>query len=440
MDRYAQYARARDRLAAEVSSARIRGQIVGLRKSSSNLFRSRDEQNKHRLDVSDLCHVLRVDTERMTADVEGMTTYETLVAETLGYGLLPVVTPELKTITAGGAVSGLGIESSSFRFGLVHQTVEDMDVLLGDGSVVQCSGRKNADVFYCLPNSYATLGYILRLSVRLMPARPVVRLTHDTYTNAGACFRAMASAAEDPSVDFLDGTVFGPAHLCLTTGRMQDDAPYLSNYRYRSVYYKSIAAKRADYLSIADYVWRWDTDWFWCSKQFHLQNPAIRCLASPWFLNSRTYGRLMRLSRKLMPASTRTESVIQDVAVPIGHAEEFLDFLLSEIRITPVWLCPFRSPPAGTAYPLYSLQAGKLYINFGFWDVLPARGEPGYYNRLVERAAQVLEGRKALYSASFYDPATFRALYDHDRYAAVKSQCDPAGVLGDLYGKCIQGK
>ena len=105
----------------------------------------------------------------MTADVEGMITYEALVDETLRYGLLPAVVPQLKTITVGGAVSGLGIESSSFKFGLVHETIEEMEILLGNRRLVTCSCR-NPDLFFGFPNSYGTLGYALRLTVRLIPA------------------------------------------------------------------------------------------------------------------------------------------------------------------------------------------------------------------------------------------------------------------------------
>ena len=38
-----------------------------------------------------------------------MTTYEDLADATLGHGLMPKVVPQLKTITLGGAVTGLGI-------------------------------------------------------------------------------------------------------------------------------------------------------------------------------------------------------------------------------------------------------------------------------------------------------------------------------------------
>ena len=54
---------------------------------------------------------------------------------------MPAVVPQLKTITLGGAVAGVGIESSSHRHGLVHDTMLELDVLLGDGRVVELHAR-----------------------------------------------------------------------------------------------------------------------------------------------------------------------------------------------------------------------------------------------------------------------------------------------------------
>ena len=72
-----------------------------------------------------------------------MCTYEDLVAATLPYGLSPLVVPQLKTITLGGAVTGLGIESASFRNGLPHESVLEMDILTGAGEVVTASPDQN---------------------------------------------------------------------------------------------------------------------------------------------------------------------------------------------------------------------------------------------------------------------------------------------------------
>ncbi len=79
------------------------GATVRLAKRTSNLFRGRPARDAPGLDVSGLQGVLAVDATARTADVRGMCTYEDLVAETLKYGLAPLVVPQLKTITVGGA-------------------------------------------------------------------------------------------------------------------------------------------------------------------------------------------------------------------------------------------------------------------------------------------------------------------------------------------------
>ena len=70
-----------------------------------------------------------------------MCTYEHLVEVTLAHGRIPLVVPQLRTITLGGAVTGLGIESTSFRNGLPHESVLEMDVLTGSGDLVTDQAR-----------------------------------------------------------------------------------------------------------------------------------------------------------------------------------------------------------------------------------------------------------------------------------------------------------
>src|SRR5205807_8027078 len=131
---------------------------VRLAKSTSNLFRARAKRDAPGLDVSGLTDVISVDPEAGTADVGGMCTYEDLVAATLPYGLSPLVVPQLKTITLGGAVTGLGIESASFRNGLPHESVLEMDVLTGAGELLTTSPTQHPDLFRAFPNSYGPLG------------------------------------------------------------------------------------------------------------------------------------------------------------------------------------------------------------------------------------------------------------------------------------------
>ena len=101
-----------------------------------------------------------------------MCTYEHLVEVTLAHGRIPLVVPQLRTITLGGAVSGLGIESTSFRNGLPHESVLEMDVMTGSGEIV--STKPGDALFDAFPNSYGSLGYATRLRIELEPV-PAVR-------------------------------------------------------------------------------------------------------------------------------------------------------------------------------------------------------------------------------------------------------------------------
>ena len=442
-----QYEQKKARLVAEFKKALARGGAVGLGKTTSNLFRSR-ARAEQLVDVTDFDRVISVDETNMLAEVEGMTTFDAFTRETLKHGLLPAVVPELKSITVGGAVAGGAIESSSFKFGLVHETVVAMEVLCGSGDVISClRTNEHKELFFGFPNTYGTLGYALKLTVKLVPAKKYVELRHERFTDATVYFRALQQACGRDDLDFVDGTVFDERTLYLTTARFVDSAPFVSKYTYMQIYYKSIQKKQLDYLTAYDYIWRWDTDWFWCSKNFGVQKPLLRALARPW-LRSTAYWKIMRWNRrhqfsekllKLGGSDRQEESVIQDVQIPVERAPEFLAFFHDRIGIKPVWICPTK-PASTDHYPSYRLETGQLYINFGFWDVvtLPAGKKEGYFNRQVEQWVDKLHGIKGLYSTVFYDEETFWQHHNGRNYRLLKESYDPQGKLRDLYDKVVR--
>jgi len=440
----AEYEQRKQRLVASLRAGDGNG--VRLQKSTSNLFRDRKAVRSRGLDVREFNHVLAVDTDAMTVDVEGMTPYDTLVAECLRHGVMPTVVPQLKSITIGGATTGCGIEATSFRYGLVHETVLETEILLADGSVVTCTpDNEHRDLFFGFPNSYGTLGYALRLKVRVIPVKPYVHVTHTRYEDPQACFRALAEACAGTS-DFVDGVVFGPREMVISTARFVDKAPWTSDYTFENIYYRSLRERREDYLPVANYIWRWDTDWFWCSKNLLAQNPLVRRLLGRKRLNSVFYTRVMRwnarwgITRLLNRLLGRhTESVIQDVEIPITRAAEFLRFYFETVRFMPVWICPTRPFDPEARFTLYPMEPGTLFVNFGFWDVVTTREAhpPGHFNRLVEREVMRLGGHKSLYSDSYFTPEEFWSLYNREGYQALRAKYDPGGRFRDLYAKCV---
>jgi FAD/FMN-containing dehydrogenase len=422
---------------------------VRLQKRTSNLFRSREQTASGRLDVRSLDQVLAVDSGAQTVEVEGMTPYVDLADACLAKDCMPLVVPQLKSITIGGAVSGIGIESSSFRHGLPHESVLDMEVLLGDGEVVHCTpDNEHADLFHGMANSYGTLGYILKLRARTMPVKPYVELEHRRFGDAETYFTAVGEACRG-DVDFVDGTIFDAGEMYLTLGRFREQAPYSSDYTWLKMYFRSIREREQDFLTVRDYLWRWDTDWFWCSKNLYVQNLPMRLLLGRKRLNSISYQKVMRWNDRvgLMAAlnrllDRRPESVIQDVDIPLDKAPEFLRFFLDEIGIRPVWMCPIGGHDPARYFPLYPLHGEGLYVNFGFWDIVPNpdKQPPGYFNRKVEDKVRELGGVKSLYSDAFYDEETFWQLYDGERYFELKRRYDPENRLKNLYQKCVQRK
>ncbi|PRY56684.1 FAD/FMN-containing dehydrogenase [Knoellia remsis] len=437
-----------------------RTERVRLAKRTSNLFRQRTATVTPGLDTSGLTGVRVVDTGTRTADVDGMCTYEDLVAATLPHGLAPLVVPQLRTITLGGAVTGLGIESTSFRNGLPHESVLELDVLTGTGEIVTASPtNEHADLFRGFPNSYGSLGYATRLRIELEPVQQYVALRHLRFRDLDSLTATLATIAETGThdgehVDHLDGVAFSRDEAYLTLGAQTDDphpdGPATpSDYTGQQIYYRSIQHDdpnpKRDLLTTHDYLWRWDTDWFWCSRAFGAQNPQVRRLWPRRLRRSSVYWKLVALDNRThfsdrleaRRGNPPRERVVQDVEVPIENTATFLSWFLDEVPIEPIWLCPLRLRST-TPWDLYPLEPGRTYVNIGFWSSVPG-GAPGETNRAIERAVSDLDGHKSLYSESFYERHEFDRLYGGERYAVLKQTYDPDFRFPHLYDKAVRG-
>ena len=449
---WTQHAQAVERLRASYAAI-PEGQPVRLAKKTSNLFRPRQATEAAGLDVSGLDGVIAVDARARTADVAGMTTYEHLVDATLPYGLMPLVVPQLRTITLGGAVSGLGIESTSFRSGLPHESVVEMDVFTGAGEVV--TTRPGDDLFDAFPNSYGSLGYATRLRIELEPVRSHVALRHVRFDDAGLLAKTIAMITETreyagEQVDGIDGVAFEPGEYYLTLARWSDHpgrGARSSDYTGQQVYYRSIQQRETDLLTTYDYLWRWDTDWFWCSGAFGAQNPRLRTgLAAqvPPLRRLLPDGRLGPPLPHRRPPRQAGRPTTARAGHPGRRDPGRRSCRSSSTGSTPRSACgrcgcaPSGSGSAsGRPYPL---TLDTTYVNVGFWGTVhvgPDR-ENAPKNRAIEAKVHELGGHKSLYSEAFYDRETFDRLYDGPHLAAVKQTYDPDNRLTSLYDKAVR--
>jgi FAD/FMN-containing dehydrogenase len=318
-------------------------------------------------------------------------------------------------------------------------------VLLGDGRIVTATrDNEHAALFFGFPNSYGTLGYALRVKAKVIPVKPYVRLEHLAFRDFRTYFGALDEVLHAGEADFIDGTVFGPERMFITLGRFSATAPYTSDYTFENIYYRSIEKRTEDYLTVKDYLWRWDTDWFWCSKNVGAQHPLLRKFVfGKEKLGSRHYTKIMRwnsrvgITRKVERLlGLHSESVIQDVDIPLARAAEFAEFYAREIGLWPQWICPIGLGKQNfTLYPMRS----DWYVNFGFWDVKRTREAhaPGHFNRMIEHKVTELGGIKSLYSDSFFPEEEFGRLYGGEAYSDLKRRYDAGGAFPGLYAKCV---
>jgi len=409
----------------------------------SHLFRYRSASaSGSGVSLTRFNRVIEVDVEQSSLNVEGLATFETIVEATLAHGLIPLVCPELKHITIGGAIVGIGIESNCFRHGFVHDGLIEAEVLLPDGRVVLARpDNEHAELFRALPNSYGTLGYILRTRMRLMRARPWVHLRTQRFGDLVDFLAAMRAATQDPNVDFTEGLFHAGGPFFLTNSRFEDHVPRVDDIVRRHVFYKLLEAQPDLYLSTRDYLFRYDPEWFWNLPEswpyLLFRRFAPRSLRNSGFYTRYSAWKRWVLAQLPWTGEEDVEPLIQDWEVPWERARELIEFARRETDIgaKPWIVTPLRTPSTPTLYPI---EANRLYLNLGcYCQVKKVAGRTDYwYTRILDDKCFALGGIKMLYSSTFLAPEQFWAHYNGKAYWALKQRYDPKGQLKDLYAKC----
>ena len=155
------------------------------------------------VDMAGLGAVHRV--EPGYAVVDGGASWRTVVAASLPLGLTPPVVPDFLDLSVGGTLSLGGIGGTSHRYGAQTDTVLELEVVTGVGSVVTCS--PGSDLFRAVLGGLGQCGIITRATIKLVPAPDAVRRLKIRYPNTAALNAAQRQLVLNGQCDYVEGLI-----------------------------------------------------------------------------------------------------------------------------------------------------------------------------------------------------------------------------------------
>jgi FAD/FMN-containing dehydrogenase len=389
-------------------------------------LRRRDDK----IDIGDLDAILDVDPVERTCTAEAGVMFDDLVAATLRYGLIPIVVPELKSITIGGAVSGCSIESMSFRYGGFHDTCREYEVVTARGEVLTCTPEnQNGLVFQMMHGSFGTLGILTKLVFELVPAKPYVHVQYEKYATLSEYRAAIWRHFKAVDIDFMDGIIHSPEEYVLSVGRFVDGAPYHNRYDWMKIYYRSTRSREEDYLATPDYLFRYDRG---------VTNVHPKSFVGRLFFGKLAgSGNTLRLAEKLpfLLDNDDHPDVVLDVFLPLSKVNDFLVWYERELGHFPLWCVPYKRVRdyEWIDESFYKNLDDQLFLDIAIYGMKQRAGVDAH--RMIERKLKQLGGIKTLISHNYYSRDEFWSVWNKRNYDTVKRITDPDNVFRDLYTK-----
>jgi FAD/FMN-containing dehydrogenase len=388
------------------------------------------------VDVSSLNQILEIDPKTQRCVAEPGVTFAELVRATLAQGLLPTVVPELEGITVGGAVAGCSVESMSYVHGGFHDSCVEYEIVSGAGEVLTVSPEREPKLFHMIHGSYGTLAILTRLTFKLVPAKPFVKLEYRKLPSASAFEAEMRARVAARDYDFIDAIIHSPTEYVLCLGRFADSAPRVSDYRWLNIYYKSTREKTEDWLKTEDYCFRYDTECHWLTRTVPpLEWKPVRFAVGKIFLGSTN---LIKWSGVLAPilGLKKRPDVVVDVFIPSRRLGEFFDWYEKDFNYYPLWIVPYRiaEPYPWIADEHAARARDELFIDCAVYGKVNADPRVDY-SQLLEEKTYALDGIKTLISRNHHTRERFWQIYNRPNYEAAKARLDPKGAFPSLYEK-----
>ncbi|KAH3867287.1 hypothetical protein DPMN_030413 [Dreissena polymorpha] len=392
-----------------------------------------------------LIDILNVDTERKIVRVEPLVSMGQITAMLNPLGWTLPVLPELDDLTVGGLIMGVGIETSSHKVGLFQHCCVSYELVLADGSVVKCSKDENPDLFYAVPWSYGTLGFLVSAEIQIVPAKKYVRMEYFPAKSRQKMIERFEQETNKGSGnEFVECLVYSENSGVIMTGNMTEEAEADKinpiGYFWKPWFFKHVEqflriGSAVEYIPLRHYYHRHSRSIFWELQDIipFGNHPLFRYLLG-WTVPPKVS--LLKLTQgETTKKLYEKHQVIQDMLIPLGKLDEALDVFHKHLKLYPLWLCPFMlyNLP-GLVHP--AGHQDEMYVDIGAYGAPTA---PGFQavpatKRLEEYVLKV-KGFQMLYADTYLSETDFRKMFDHKLYDTMRERLQCHKAFPEIYGK-----
>lgn len=383
--------------------------------------------SEEHIDLSNLNQIIEIDPDNKFCIAEPGVTFIDLVNATLKYNLVPIIVPELKTISIGGAVAGCSIESMSYKYGGFHDTCLEYEIISANGDIIVCDPKdKNSLMFQMMHGTFGTLGIISKLKFKLIPAKPFVKVTYEKYSTLKDYKTAIWNHYKNKDVDFMDGIIHSPTEYVLSVADFVSEAPYTHSYDWMRIYYKSTKKLKEDYIKTVDYFFRYDHGVTNVNPHSFLGR-----LFLGKFISSAQTLRLAEKFRWIIPS--KKIPITLDVFIPFSKVDDFIDWYKREVNFFPLWCVPYKRVRDYEWIDKNFLDKidDKLFLDLAIYG-MKKKDDKNYY-KMIEDKLMNIGGLKTLISNNFYSESDFWKVWNKENYDKIKKETDPNNIFRDLY-------
>ena len=128
---------------------------------------SNAKNNEAKVNTENLNKIIYIDYEKEKIKLEPRVSMKNISDIILDNGYTLPVIPELDDLTVGGLLMGCGIESSSFKYGLFHESCVEYEIVTASGNVLEVNKSNDPELFYSLPWSHGTLGILVSATLKI---------------------------------------------------------------------------------------------------------------------------------------------------------------------------------------------------------------------------------------------------------------------------------